>query len=66
VTRVERVSRGEPDQGEVLTEVFALVTDLLDVGVYPALHLAGEYPMRWGCSSNKRIIRFGASPKGDK
>ena len=29
------------------SEVFALVTDLLDVEAYPALDLACAYPMRW-------------------
>jgi hypothetical protein len=33
------------------SEVFALVTDLLDVQEYPALELAGAYPMRWGCET---------------
>jgi hypothetical protein len=34
---------GEEDS----SEVFALVTDLLDVEAYPALDLACAYPMRW-------------------
>ena len=34
---------GEEDS----SEVFALVTDLLDAEVYPALELACAYPMRW-------------------
>ncbi len=33
------------------SEVFALVTDLLDVEEYPALDLACAYPMRWGCET---------------
>src|SRR5689334_4634244 len=33
--------------GEDSSEVFALVTDLLDVQAYPALDLACAYPMRW-------------------
>jgi hypothetical protein len=33
--------------GEDSSEVFCLVTDLLDVEAYPALDLAGAYPMRW-------------------
>jgi hypothetical protein len=33
------------------SEVFALVTDLLDVNAYPALDLAQAYPMRWGCET---------------
>jgi hypothetical protein len=32
---------------EESSEVFALVTDLLDPEVYPALDLACAYPMRW-------------------
>lgn len=39
---------GEPDPaGETRSEVFALVTDLLDPEAYPALDLARTYPMRW-------------------
>jgi Insertion element 4 transposase N-terminal/Transposase DDE domain len=37
--------------GEESSEVFALVTDLLDVQAYPALDLACAYPMRWGCET---------------
>src|SRR6187397_1279476 len=33
--------------GEDSSEVFALVTDLLDIEAYPALDLACAYPMRW-------------------
>jgi hypothetical protein len=33
------------------SEVFALVTDLLDVQTYPALDLACAYPMRWECET---------------
>lgn len=33
------------------SEVFALVTDLLDVEAYPALDLACAYPMRWECET---------------
>jgi Insertion element 4 transposase N-terminal/Transposase DDE domain len=37
-----------PDGGdEDSSEVFALVTDLLDIEAYPALDLACAYPMRW-------------------
>jgi hypothetical protein len=36
---------------EESSEVFALVTDLLDVEEYPALDLACAYPMRWGCET---------------
>ena len=35
------------DGAEDSSEVFALVTDLLDVEAYPALDLACAYPMRW-------------------
>jgi transposase IS4-like protein/DDE family transposase len=38
---------GEQDS----SEVFCLVTDLLDVEAYPALDLAGAYPMRWQCET---------------
>ena len=31
--------------------MFCLVTDLLDPEAYPALDLAGAYPMRWGCET---------------
>ena len=33
------------------SEVFALVTGLLDVEEYPALDLASCYPRRWGCET---------------
>lgn len=37
------------DTGDVASsECFALVTDLLDPGTYPALDLACAYPRRWG------------------
>ena len=37
---------GDGDE-EQTSEVFTLVTDLLDVEAYPALDLACAYPMRW-------------------
>lgn len=37
-----------PDGTEEPSELFALVTDLLDIQAYPALDLACVYPMRWG------------------
>lgn len=37
--------------GETSSEVFCLVTDLLDVEEYPALDLACAYPLRWGCET---------------
>jgi hypothetical protein len=41
------------DEGQETTrsELFALVTDLLDVQEYPALDLARTYPMRWECET---------------
>jgi hypothetical protein len=36
---------------EESSELFCLVTDLLDVQAYPALDLAGAYPMRWQCET---------------
>ena len=33
------------------SEVFCLVTDLLDPEEYPALDLACAYPLRWGCET---------------
>ena len=33
------------------SEVFCLVTDLLDPEEYPALDLACTYPLRWGCET---------------
>jgi hypothetical protein len=38
---------GGGDGAEESSEVFALVTDLLDPEAYPALDLACAYPMRW-------------------
>ncbi len=38
-----------PDGVDTFSEVFALVTDLLDIEAYPALDLACAYPMRWEC-----------------
>ena len=39
------------DGGESSSELFCLVTDLLDVEEYPALDLACAYPLRWGCET---------------
>lgn len=36
---------------EASSEVFCLVTDLLDIEEYPALDLACCYPRRWGCET---------------
>jgi hypothetical protein len=33
------------------SEVFALVTDLLDTEAYPAIDLACAYPRRWECET---------------
>ena len=41
----------EGDGGESSSEVFCLVTDLLDIEEYPALDLACCYPERWGCET---------------
>ena len=41
----------EGDGGESSSEVFCLVTDLLDTEEYPALDLACCYPERWGCET---------------
>ncbi len=37
--------------GEQSSELFCLVTDLLDIEEYPALDLACAYPMRWECET---------------
>ncbi len=42
---------GDGDGEEESSEVFALVTDLLNPEAYPALDLACAYPMRWGCET---------------
>jgi Insertion element 4 transposase N-terminal/Transposase DDE domain len=39
------------DGAEETSEVFCLVTDLLDAEEYPALDLACGYPLRWGCET---------------
>jgi hypothetical protein len=36
---------------EESSELFCLVTDLLDIEAYPALDLACAYPMRWECET---------------
>jgi Insertion element 4 transposase N-terminal/Transposase DDE domain len=41
------VHTSAPDGDEDSSELFCLVTDLLDVEAYPALDLACAYPMRW-------------------
>jgi hypothetical protein len=45
------VHSSSPDGAEDTSEVFALVTDLLDVEAHPALDLACAYPVRWGCET---------------
>src|SRR5512133_580591 len=40
-----------PGGAEDTSEVFALVTDLLEPETYPALDLACVYPMRWDCET---------------
>jgi hypothetical protein len=42
---------GDGAGDEQPSEVFALVTDLLDVEAYPTLDLARAYPMRWACET---------------
>src|SRR4051812_23638819 len=44
-------SDDEDTDGEDTSELFCLVTDLLDPEAHPALDLAGAYPMRWGCET---------------
>jgi hypothetical protein len=36
---------------ESSSEVFALVTDLLDIEAFPALDLTCAYPTQWGCET---------------
>ena len=42
-----------PENGgdDATSELFCLVTDLLEPGEYPALDLACCYPRRWGCET---------------
>ena len=42
---------GGSDGEEDTSEVFALVTDLLEPETYPALYLACAYPMRWSAET---------------
>ena len=42
---------------EETSELFCLVTDLLDPEEYPALDLACCYPRRWGCEIGHRWYR---------
>ena len=44
-------TRAEGDGTEESSEVFCLVTSLLDIEEYPALDLACCYPDRWGCET---------------
>ena len=50
---IEYTVRTTPEDGggEETSELFCLVTDLLDPGEYPALDLACCYPARWGCET---------------
>ena len=48
---VHTSTAGDSAGEEESSEVFALVTDLLDSEAYPALDLACAYPMRWGCET---------------
>jgi len=44
-------TRADGDGTEESSEVFCLVTSLLDIEEYPALDLACCYPDRWGCET---------------
>jgi hypothetical protein len=48
---VHTATTGEDGGTGSSSEVFALVTDLLDTEAYAALDLACAYPMRWGCET---------------
>jgi len=48
---VHTAAAGKDSAAESSSEVFCLVTDLLDVEEYPALELACAYPLRWGCET---------------
>ena len=50
---IEYTVRTTPEDGggEETSELFCLVTSLLDPGEYPALDLACCYPARWGCET---------------
>ena len=49
---IEYTVHTTPEGGtEEFSEVFCLVTDLLDPEAYPALDLACAYPMRWECET---------------
>jgi Insertion element 4 transposase N-terminal/Transposase DDE domain len=51
---VHTTSAGSDNAGsdnEATSELFCLVTDLLDIEAYPALELACAYPMRWECET---------------
>jgi Insertion element 4 transposase N-terminal/Transposase DDE domain len=50
-TPTEAATGTAADEATASSEVFALVTDLLDVEAYPALDLACVYPMRWGAET---------------
>jgi Insertion element 4 transposase N-terminal/Transposase DDE domain len=48
---VHTAPAGGDGGGEETSELFCLVTDLLDPEEYPALDLACCYPRRWGCET---------------
>ena len=50
---IEYTVHTAPEDGgdEATSELFCLVTDLLEPGEYPALDLACCYPRRWGCET---------------
>ena len=53
---------GDGEGEESSSELFCLVTDLLDVQEYPALDLACAYPMRWNCET---VIRHHKTDLGE-
>jgi hypothetical protein len=61
---------GDSAGEEESSEVFALVTDLLDIEAHPALDLAGAYPIRWEAETvighHKTDMGAGRSHGGDR
>jgi len=51
-----------PDGTEDSSEVFALVTDLLDIEAPAALDMACAYPMRWECETVIRHLKTNMGP----
>jgi hypothetical protein len=48
---VHTTTTGGGGGGESSSELFCLVTDLIDIAEHPALDLACAYPMRWGAET---------------